>query len=195
MQAAFTENRPEAVREGKAFDEATLEELRARGFRLQPIDLPDLPISETQLLTGLFGELSATWDSLIRNRSDRMMTRHARTEFGSVCRTGRFVPAVEYIQANRVRTLLMEEMDRLMKQVELYVAPVSEPAGPIADANLSLTNLTGHPAVVLPNGLTRRGTPLGISFIGRLYGEAELLAVAKAYQDATAFHRQHPKLS
>ena len=111
------------------------------------------------------------------------MTRHARTEFGSVCRAGRFVPAVEYIQANRVRTLLMEEMDRLMKQVDLYVAPVSDPAGPIADANLQLTNLTGHPALVLPNGLTRRGTPLGISFIGRLYGEAELLAVAKAYQE------------
>jgi Asp-tRNA(Asn)/Glu-tRNA(Gln) amidotransferase A subunit family amidase len=87
----------------------------------------------------------------------------------------------------------MEEMDRLMKQVDVYVAPVSDPAGPIADANLRLTNLTGHPAVVLPNGFTRRGTPLGISFVGGLYAEAELLAVAKAYQDATEFHRHHPK--
>lgn len=83
-----------------------------------------------------------------------------------------------------------------MANVDVYLAPYSsiEPSGPVSELNLLLTNLTGYPAVVVPNGFTKRGTPTGITFIGKLYGEAELLALAKAYQDATDFHLKHPKL-
>jgi len=79
-------------------------------------------------------------------------------------------------------------MDRLMNMVDCYVAPSSD------DANLLLTNLTGHPCVVLPNGFSQPGTPTSISFIGRLFDEGTLLAVAKKYQDATDFHLKHPPL-
>ncbi|HER43520.1 MAG TPA: amidase, partial [Candidatus Eisenbacteria bacterium] len=88
--------------------------------------------------------------------------------------------------ANRVRHMIIQDMAKL--DVDLYVAPS------FGGDNLLLTNLTGHPCVVLPNGFDEDGHPVSISFIGRLYGEATLLAVAKAYQDATDFHEQHPPL-
>jgi len=60
--------------------------------------------------------------------------------------------------------------------------------------NLLLTNLTGHPCVVLPNGFKEDGTPTSISMMGNLFEEGKLLLVAKAYQTATDFHKKHPTL-
>jgi Asp-tRNA(Asn)/Glu-tRNA(Gln) amidotransferase A subunit family amidase len=99
------------------------------------------------------------------------------------------IPAVEYIQANRIRALLIQAMSQIMQQVDVFVVPS------FGGNALTLTNLTGHPAVVLPNGFTERGTPTSITFIGGLYQEAETLAVAKAYQDATDYHLQHPPMN
>jgi len=96
---------------------------------------------------------------------------------------------VEYIQANRIRFLLIQEMARLFEKVDLYVAPSLEVN------NLLLTNLTGHPCVVVPNGFTPEGTPTSITFIGKLFDEGTLLAFAKAYQDATDYHLKHPQLN
>jgi Asp-tRNA(Asn)/Glu-tRNA(Gln) amidotransferase A subunit family amidase len=95
---------------------------------------------------------------------------------------------VEYIQANRIRFLLVQEMAKLFDTVDLYVAPSLE------GNNLLLTNLTGHPCVVVPNGFNKEGTPTSITFIGKLFDEGTLLAFAKAYQEATGFHRKHPTL-
>lgn len=97
------------------------------------------------------------------------------------------MPAVEYINANRIRFLLIQAMHELLKDIDLYIAPSR------AGNNLLVTNLTGHPCVVIPNGF-HEGTPTSITFNGGLYDEATLLAVAKKYQDATKFHLQHPKL-
>ena len=93
---------------------------------------------------------------------------------------------MEYIQANRVRTLLMQALAELMAGVDVLVTPADDD-----DASL-LTNLTGHLAVAVPNGFAADGTPTGITFVVQLYGEAALLAVAKAYQEATSFHFRHP---
>jgi hypothetical protein len=99
------------------------------------------------------------------------------------------VPAVEYIRANRIRTLLMREMEEKLKGIDVYVTPS------FVGDNIGLTNLTGHPAVVLPNGFrTSDGTPTSINFVGRLFGETELLAVAHTYQEATSFHLERPRL-
>jgi Asp-tRNA(Asn)/Glu-tRNA(Gln) amidotransferase A subunit family amidase len=84
--------------------------------------------------------------------------------------------------------MVIQDMQKLMEGIDLYVAPS------FGGDNLLLTNLTGHPCVVLPNGFTKEGTPTSMSFIGRLFGEAKLLAVAKMYQEATDFHLKHPKL-
>jgi Asp-tRNA(Asn)/Glu-tRNA(Gln) amidotransferase A subunit family amidase len=94
---------------------------------------------------------------------------------------------VEYIQANRIRTLLMQRFDDLMQPVDLFVTPS------FASNLIQITNLTGHPAVVLPHGFNPDGTPVSLSFIGRLFGEADLLTVAEAYQAATDFHKRHPE--
>jgi Asp-tRNA(Asn)/Glu-tRNA(Gln) amidotransferase A subunit family amidase len=94
------------------------------------------------------------------------------------------IPAVEYVQANRIRHMLIEEMQEL--DVDVWVSPS------FGGDNLLLTNLTGHPCVVLPNGYDDDGHPVSITFMGRLFDEGALLGVAAAYQNATEFHLQHP---
>jgi Asp-tRNA(Asn)/Glu-tRNA(Gln) amidotransferase A subunit family amidase len=100
----------------------------------------------------------------------------------------RFYPAVEYINANRARTLTMQRMAEIFERVDVLVSPTF-------GEQLRITNLTGHPAVILPNGFRPTdGTPVSLTFIGRLFGEAALVAAAKAYQEATGFHLKHPRL-
>ena len=116
------------------------------------------------------------------------MVRQMKSAWPNSFRSSRFIPAVEYIEANRIRYLVIQEMQKLMKDIDVYVAPS------FGGSNLLLTNLTGHPCVVLPDGFTKEGTPTSITFTGKLFGEAKLLAAAKAYQDATDFHLKHPLL-
>jgi Asp-tRNA(Asn)/Glu-tRNA(Gln) amidotransferase A subunit family amidase len=121
-------------------------------------------------------------------------------------RVARFYSAVDYIQAMRARTLAIAEMAKLFANVDVIVTPS-------AGSQLQATNLTGHPAVIVPNGLRGDdapkgdsdedgalantggpGTPVSLTFLGALYSDAHLAAFAKAYQDATNFHLQHPRL-
>ena len=106
----------------------------------------------------------------------------------TVFRAARFIPAVEYINANRIRSQLCADMARLMADVDVFISPS------YGGHTLGLTNLTGHPTVVVPNGFTDKRTPTSITFVGGLHKEAETLAVAKAYQDGADWHRQHPNL-
>ena len=174
----------EKAKQNKENDSATLAKLRTLGATLVPLELPtNYPISSLAFILSV--ESAAAFDELIRSGKVDQLRRPSQA---TSWRKARFVPAVEYLQANRIRYLLIQEMASLMKQVDVFVAPSQE-----GDNGL-LTNLTGHPCVVMPNGFTKEGTPTSICFIGQLFGEATLLAVAKRYQDATAFHRQHPKL-
>ena len=133
-------------------------------------------------------EAAAAFDELTRSGADDKLVRQIRSAWPNVFRAARIVPAVEYVQANRVRTLLQREMERRLADVDVYVCP------PFGGENLLITNLTGHPSVVLPNGFRKDGTPTSITFLGHLYREAEVLAVAKAYQDATDFHLRRPQI-
>ncbi len=170
----------------KAYDEAALARLRELGANLIPIELPELPVGA--MSTVLSVEAAAAFDELTVSNRDDMMVRQIKNAWPNVFRQARFVPAVEYIQANRARTVLIEQMATRLKDLDLYISPS------FASANLTLTNLTGHPCVVMPNGFTPQGTPTSITFIGQLYGEAKLMAAAKAYQDATDFHKKHPPM-
>lgn len=173
-------------KEWKANDEATLEKLRSLGINLVPIELPDYPIDAINFILRV--EAAAAFDELTRSNKDDLLVRQNRGAWPNTFRLARMIPAVEYIQANRFRTIIMKAMAELMSDIDVYVVPTR------GNNNLLLTNLTGHPAVVLPNGFTERGTPTSISFTGRLYGEAEMLALAKRYQDSTDFHLKHPML-
>ena len=167
------------------FDDRALGVLRAMGVDLIPVELPTgIPVDAIRFV--LSAEAAASFDELTRSHRDDLLVRQDRGAWPNSFRQSRMIPAVEYIQANRARTMLMGEMDAVMDAVDVFVTPS------YGGSVLLTTNLTGHPAVTVPNGFRENGTPVSISFIGNLYGEAELLAAAKAYQDATGFHLQHP---
>jgi len=167
-------------------NEAALEVLRRLGANLTEMSLPDLPVYPLAII--LSAEAAAAFDELTRSNRDDLLVRQIKNAWPNVFRSSRLIPAVEYIQANRVRTRLIEEMAELMEGLDVYVAPTFE------GDNLLLTNLTGHPCVVLPNGFDEDGSPVSLTFIGRLFDDGRLLAVAWKYQQATDFHRQHPPL-
>jgi Asp-tRNA(Asn)/Glu-tRNA(Gln) amidotransferase A subunit family amidase len=166
-------------------DEALLT-FRDLGTDLIEISLPEMPIEPLQII--LLAEAAAAFDDLTRSGQDDLLVRQIKNAWPNVFRSSRFIPAVEYIQANRLRTEAIDQMATLMSEIDVYIAPTFE------GDNLLLTNLTGHPCVVLPNGFDEDGSPVSITFIGRLFGEATLLAVARAYQQATDFHKEHPPL-
>ena len=191
IQSAFQADRDSA--QAKANGEATLETLRRLGLNLIPVEFPDYPVDVQWVL--LFADAAAAFDELTRSR--RMELLGQQSFWPRILRVGRMIPAVEYIQADRHRLLLMKEMNQLLSQVDLIVVPPSEPGTPISNPlgrNTPLTNLTGHPCVVVPNGFIEDGTPSTMTFVGKLHAEAEILAVAKRYQDATDFHLQYPDL-
>ena len=187
----------------KAFEDAALEKLRKMGINLIPVELPKLPYQS--MVPILLAEGAAAFDDLTRSGNDKKLTQQTKDDWPNTFRSARFIPAVEYIQANRARMMAMEAVNKAFENVDVIVAPTGS-------TQLVVTNLTGHPAVILPNGVRGDdapkprvrdngdldsggpGTPVSLTFLGQLYGEAKLLALAKAYQDGTDFHLKHPKL-
>jgi len=176
----------DSAHENRANDSLTIATMRNLGAQIVPIQLPAIPVNDISFI--LDAEAGAAFDELTRSGKDDLLVRQIKDAWPNAFRSARFIPAVEYIQANRVRYLVIQQMASIMKEVDVFLAPSLE------GDNSLLTNLTGHPCVVLPNGFTVKGTPASITFNGQLYGEAMLLAVAKQYQDATEFYRKHPKL-
>ena len=158
-----------------------LQVLKDLGVKLVPIAMPDKYPADA-LTCILNAEAATAFDDLTR----KGVTEGLNAWTGTF-RAGQFIPAVEYIRAQRVRTLLMREMEALFEKVDLYVG----------GNDLVITNFTGHPTAVLPNGFTKAGdaeVPTAVTFTGRLYGEADLLAVAHAYQQATGHHLRRPPM-
>jgi len=169
---------------GAVLNRAVLDVLRSLGANPVPIVLPDSTIEPLGIILGV--EAAAAFDDLTVSGRDSLLVRQVRWAWPNVLRHSRLVPAVEYVQANRERWRIVQAMGELMEDIDVYVSPA------FGGNNLLTTNLTGHPCVVLPDGFTAPGEPHSVTFIGRLYDEATLLAVARAYQEATDFHRQHP---
>ncbi|MEO0339376.1 MAG: amidase [Bacteroidota bacterium] len=164
-------------------DSLALLKMEELGFELVPIELPESP----NLRIILSAEAAAAFDELTRSGADDEMVRQIRNAWPNTFREARFIPAVEYIQANRHRTQLIEAMDEVFDKVDVYLNPSWN------SPSLGITNYTGHPCVVLPNGF-RDGRPTSITFTGKLFEEGKVLQVAKAYQDATEHHLVHPEL-
>jgi Asp-tRNA(Asn)/Glu-tRNA(Gln) amidotransferase A subunit family amidase len=184
LRIGYVKSLFDADRPNKPLDDVTLDKLRSLGATLVPIELPKFPASALSFI--LEAEAAAAFDELTRGNRDSLMVRQEKNAWPNTFRSARFIPAVEYIQANRARTLLMREMDRL--PVDVYLTPA------FGGDNLLLTNLTGHPCVVLPNGFNARGAPTSITIMARPFREGDALVVAKAYQDATDFHLKHPPM-
>jgi Asp-tRNA(Asn)/Glu-tRNA(Gln) amidotransferase A subunit family amidase len=175
--------------EWKTFDARTLDVLKKLGFDLIPIDLKfSVPIEPLQTI--LTAEAASAFDVLLRDGRVDTMVRQTADAWPTVFRQGELTPAVEYLRAHRLRSIVMSEMAKIMEPVDVYVVPS------FGGDNELLTNLTGHPAVVVPNGFrTTDGTPTSITFQGRLDDDDLTLAVAEAYQQATDFHNRRPPLA
>ncbi|HEX6533241.1 MAG TPA: amidase [Gemmatimonadaceae bacterium] len=169
----------------KRFDDAALDVLRRLGVRPAPVELPDFPYDALTLM--LSAEAAAAFDELTRSGRDREMTRQDEHAWPNSFRVAHFIPAVDYVNASRVRALVMRAMAEVMSKVDVVVAPTG-------GRQLVVTNLTGHPAVIVPNGFRDDGTPVSLTFLGGLYREAPMLALARAYQEATGFHLEHPRV-
>ena len=165
-------------------DRGVLTRLRELGFTLIPIELPEFPTSSLSFLLNV--EAAAAFDEMTRKNLDDELVRQVKWAWPNVFRTARHVPAVEYVQANRARVVLNQKMSELFKIIDVYVVPS------FWGDNLLRTNLTGHPCVVLPNGFNEKGSPTSISFIGDLYQDGEVVAVAHAYQRGTSWHKNYP---
>lgn len=174
------------VHASKKFDDAALDVLCGLGIKLMPVEIPALNYDAMRLV--LTAEAAAAFDELTRSNRDKELVQQGKNDWANTFRSARFIPAVEYVNANRARSVAIEQWDRLMKTVDVIVTPTT------ASGLLQLvaTNLTGHPAVILPNGFRDDGTPVSLTFLGGLFEEGKLLAVAHAYQQATAFHLKHP---
>ncbi len=167
-----------------ANDVGTLAKLRELGAKLVPLELPKIPLTDISFVLSVEG--AAAFDDMTRSGRDDLMVRQIANAWPNVFRECRFVPAVEYIQAQRIRYVLIQETAKALGNLDLFIAPSFD------GTSEHLSNLTGHPCVVLPNGFDKKGMPTSICFIGKLFGEAKILEAAKIYQDATDFHLKHP---
>ena len=166
-----------------ANDSVALAKLREIGYELVEIDLPNVP--EIGFILSV--EAAAAFESLTRSGDDDLLARQMRNAWPNVFRAAHFVPAVAYVQANRLRRELMEQMDRVFaaNDIDVYVNPSWN------SSSLFITNMTGQPSITVPNGMYE-GTPTSITFTGGLFQEQELIEVATAFQRATQWDEQHP---
>jgi Asp-tRNA(Asn)/Glu-tRNA(Gln) amidotransferase A subunit family amidase len=171
--------------ERKAIYQAALDGLRNAGAKLEPIELPKFSTAALRII--LVTEAATAFDDLTRSGGINQLSGQEAGDWPNTFRSSRFIPAVEYIRAQRARTLLMREMDALMSKWDVFVSPAP------GSASLLITNLTGHPAVCVPCGFPK-GLPQSIMFTGGLYDEGAPLRVALAFERATNWHTMHPKM-
>lgn len=165
---------------------SVLDELKALGVELVELELPRYPVDEMMIV--LTAEAGAAFDEFSRGTDDDTMKRQERFAWPNTFRHAQLIPAVDYIRANRLRTLLIRDLEAALSGVKAIVHPS------FAGNLLAMTNLSGHPTFVAPCGFDQEGKPYSISFTGPLFGDAEVLALAAAWQRSTKYHERHPKL-
>lgn len=180
LKELFTSNGLNAVN-----DSLTLALVQKQGFQLVEKQLPEgLPINALSII--LSAEAAAAFDDLTRSNADDQLVRQIKNAWPNVFRTARFIPAVEYIQANRYRYALVEQLNAMMSDIDVLICPN------YAGGQLLMTNLTGHPCVVLPNGSYAGERPGTITLVGNHYDEASILMFARYLQTLTLYDEEKP---
>lgn len=183
---------------------ASLAALKRMNVKLHPVEMPkglhfgdQVPLLEV--------EAAAAFEELTLSGRDALLAGQKEYDWPNAFRRARFYSAVDYVQAQRARTLVIAAMSRLFDGLDVIVTPTF-------GAQLVATNLSGHPAMIVPNGLRGAdappaeidedgstnggpGTPVSLTFLGPLYSDARLAAFARAYQEKTGFHKLRPKLA
>jgi Asp-tRNA(Asn)/Glu-tRNA(Gln) amidotransferase A subunit family amidase len=168
-------------------DWKVIEDFKAMGVTPQPVLFPDSALYPFDIMNFVItSESAAAFDELTRTDRDTLIERQDKGFWPNTFRTGRLLPAAEYINANRFRYLMQEKMNAFMKDFDVLIVPT------FSGNQTAITNLTGHPVICMPSGFTRNGNPVSITFIANLYDEASLITAAKAFQDKTDHNKKHP---
>ena len=191
LKIAYAKNYFDKIKDTSRNEFKVLEEFKKLGVQLIAVNFPDSGVYNFNIMDVVIGaECAAQFDEMTRMNIDDALTRQTKSDWPNSFRTNRFIPAVEYINAQRHRYTLMQKVNEVMQQYDVIICPSR------GDGNQSaITNLTGNPVVCVPNGFDKKlNLPTGISFIGNLYDEATILSIAEAYQKATNWDETHPTL-
>jgi Asp-tRNA(Asn)/Glu-tRNA(Gln) amidotransferase A subunit family amidase len=185
LRVGYIESEFEALNEDdmRVYREA-LETLRDQGIRVDPVRLPACP---SGLLLTMWVEAAAAFDDLARSSDIDLLKQRDSSKWTDAMRAARSIPAVTYLRTQRLRTQLVSDFCELMKEWDAIIAPGR------GEESLTITNLTGHPALILPCGFVD-GMPRGMTLIGRLWHESAILKIGQAYETVTYWHNQHPVL-
>jgi Asp-tRNA(Asn)/Glu-tRNA(Gln) amidotransferase A subunit family amidase len=189
MRIAYAKNYFDKIKDTSRNEWKVLTAFKNMGVTLIPVNFPDSGVYNFNIMDVVIGvECAAQFDEMTRNNMDDELTRQTKYDWPNQFRTARFVPAVEYINAQRHRYVLMQKVNEVLQQYDAIICPSR------GDGNQgAITNLTGHPVVCVPTGFDKRlNLPTGISFVGKLYDEATILNIADAYQKATPWDDMHP---
>jgi Asp-tRNA(Asn)/Glu-tRNA(Gln) amidotransferase A subunit family amidase len=191
LKIAYAKNYFDKIKDTSRNEFKVLEEFKKLGVQLIPVNFPDSGVYNFNIMDVVIGaECAAQFDEMTRLNIDDILTRQTKSDWPNSFRTNRFIPAVEYINAQRHRYTLMQKVNEVMQQYDVIICPSR------GDGNQSaITNLTGNPVVCVPSGFDKKlNLPTGISFVGNLYDEATILSIAQAYQKATNWDEAHPAL-
>ena len=191
LKIGYAKNYFDKIKDTSRNEFKVLEEFRKLGVQLIPVNFPDSGVYAFNIMDVVIGaECAAQFDEMTRLNIDDILTRQTKSDWPNSFRTNRFIPAVEYINAQRHRYTLMQKVNEVMQQYDVIICPSR------GDGNQSaITNLTGNPVVCVPTGFDKKlNLPTGISFVGNLYDEATILSIAEAYQKATNWDETHPAL-
>jgi Asp-tRNA(Asn)/Glu-tRNA(Gln) amidotransferase A subunit family amidase len=176
------EDRVRRQREMRKFNLDALAVVKSLAVELVPIEMPKLSSNDLDFV--LTTEASAAFDDLIRSdKFDQMSAEPERSSWVPSLRLHEFVPAVQYINANRARYKLMEQFHEVFAKIDLFIG-----------SQLGVTNLTGHPELSLPHGFDAKGQPTSLRLTGRVFGEEQILLLANAFQGKTSWHLKRPEV-
>lgn len=189
LRIGYAQNYFSRIRDTAANEFKVLKAFAQMGVQLVPVVFPDSALYTFDMMGLVIGsESAAAFDAFTRSELDDLMTRQNRNDWPNSFRAWRFIPAVEYINANRHRYLLMQAMHKLFQDIDVLITPT------YAGRQLAITNLTGHPALCMPTGFNANQLPTSITLLGKLYDEATLLAVGHALQQFTDWEEKHPEI-
>jgi Asp-tRNA(Asn)/Glu-tRNA(Gln) amidotransferase A subunit family amidase len=191
LKIGYAKNYYDRIKDTSRNEWKVLEEFKKIGAILIAVDFPDSTVYNFNIMDVVISaECAAQFDEMTRYNIDDELTMQGKNDWPNQFRTSRLMSAVEYINAQRHRYLLMQKVNEVINQFDVIICPTRGSGNQSA-----ITNLTGNPVVCVPTGFDKRNNlPTSITFIGKLYDEATILAIAKKYQDATQWNKMHPEM-
>jgi Asp-tRNA(Asn)/Glu-tRNA(Gln) amidotransferase A subunit family amidase len=187
LKIAYAKNLFDRLDSTSSQEWGVIRALREQGVYVQPMILPDTNIYKFDIIGMVIGaEAAAAFDEFTRVGLDDQMTRQTRYDWPNYFRVSRTIPAVEYVNANRHRSVLMQQMNKAMQDYDVIITPS------FGNRQLAITNLTGHPALCMPIGFNKQGLPTSITFLANLFREEELVKVGSYFQSITEHDEKHP---